>query len=107
MIAIEDPKLVLIIGCVGFGLNVLVMSFLHGMSQQFWTVRDVELNFPKSMTTNTDTSTRTTMTTTITAAMVTVIVTAMTKETRRIYPKHPLNQILSLVTVIERDLSLA
>ncbi|OAA80922.1 Cation efflux protein [Akanthomyces lecanii RCEF 1005] len=26
---IENPKLVLIIGCVGFGLNVLVMSFLH------------------------------------------------------------------------------
>ncbi|EGX94766.1 metal ion resistance protein/transporter (Zrc1), putative [Cordyceps militaris CM01] len=26
---IENPKLVLIIGCIGFGLNVLVMSFLH------------------------------------------------------------------------------
>ncbi|PWI67234.1 hypothetical protein PCL_04396 [Purpureocillium lilacinum] len=26
---VEDPRLVLIIGCVGFGLNVIVMSFLH------------------------------------------------------------------------------
>ncbi|PHH77075.1 hypothetical protein CDD82_3677 [Ophiocordyceps australis] len=26
---VEHPKIVLIVGCVGFGLNVLVMSFLH------------------------------------------------------------------------------
>ncbi|KAF3031864.1 hypothetical protein E8E11_001924 [Didymella keratinophila] len=29
---VKNPKLVLIVGCVGFGLNVLVMSFLHALS---------------------------------------------------------------------------
>lgn len=29
-VAIERPKLVLIIGAVGLALNVLVLSFLHG-----------------------------------------------------------------------------
>lgn len=77
------------------------------MSQQFWIVLDVELNPRQSMTTNTDTPTHTTMIATITTVMVTVTATAMTKEIRRIYLKNPLNQILSLVTVIERDLSLA
>lgn len=32
LIAIEEPKLVLIMGCVGLALNVVVMSFLHGQS---------------------------------------------------------------------------
>lgn len=30
-IAVENPKIVLIVGSVGLGLNLLVMSFLHGM----------------------------------------------------------------------------
>ncbi|GKT45775.1 zinc metalloprotease ZmpB [Colletotrichum spaethianum] len=35
---VEDPILMLIMGCVGLGLNVLVMSFLHG--QQNYKYRD-------------------------------------------------------------------
>lgn len=29
---VENPKLVLIVGCIGLGLNILVMSALHGKS---------------------------------------------------------------------------
>jgi hypothetical protein len=28
---VEDPKLMLIIGCIGLGLNVICAMFLHGM----------------------------------------------------------------------------
>jgi zinc transporter 1 len=28
---VENPKLVLIMGCVGFGLNLISVLFLHGM----------------------------------------------------------------------------
>ncbi|GJC78148.1 zinc/cadmium resistance protein [Colletotrichum liriopes] len=30
---VEDPVLILIMGCIGLGLNVLVMSFLHGQQK--------------------------------------------------------------------------
>lgn len=29
-LGIEDPKLVLIIGCIGLGLNIISVLFLHG-----------------------------------------------------------------------------
>ena len=36
-VAVENPKLILIVGGVGLGLNVLVLSFLHGKSCADWT----------------------------------------------------------------------
>lgn len=30
-VEIEQPKLVVIIGCVGLGLNILSVCFLHGL----------------------------------------------------------------------------
>lgn len=27
---VDDPKLVMIVGCVGFGLNIISVLFLHG-----------------------------------------------------------------------------
>jgi Co/Zn/Cd efflux system component len=32
VLAVENPRLILIVGVVGLGLNLLVMSFLHGSS---------------------------------------------------------------------------
>jgi hypothetical protein len=29
-VVVEDPKLVMIVGCVGFGLNIISVLFLHG-----------------------------------------------------------------------------
>lgn len=31
MVGVEKPKLIFIMGCVGFGLNILSALFLHGM----------------------------------------------------------------------------
>lgn len=31
VIGVENPKLIFIMGCVGFGLNILSVLFLHGM----------------------------------------------------------------------------
>lgn len=32
ILEVENPKLVLIMGCVGFGLNLISVLFLHGMN---------------------------------------------------------------------------
>ena len=32
MIEVDRPELVLIVGCVGFGLNLLSAAFVHGRS---------------------------------------------------------------------------
>jgi hypothetical protein len=39
LLGIQNPLLILIVGSVGLGLNVLVMSFLHGKrkSTTAWT----------------------------------------------------------------------
>lgn len=34
-IDIDQPKIVFVIGCVGLGLNLLVMSFLHGKQSTY------------------------------------------------------------------------
>jgi ABC-type nickel/cobalt efflux system permease component RcnA len=47
VLEIEKPKLVLIMGCVGFGLNLISVLFLHGMDyapslelRRLWTQAD-------------------------------------------------------------------
>lgn len=47
VLEVEKPKLVLIMGCVGFGLNLISVLFLHGMDYalslkfcRFWTQAD-------------------------------------------------------------------
>lgn len=31
---VEDPRLVMIVGCIGFGLNIISVVFLHGESSK-------------------------------------------------------------------------
>jgi hypothetical protein len=35
ILEVDNPKLVLIMGCVGFGLNLISVLFLHGMSMWY------------------------------------------------------------------------
>lgn len=96
-IAIENPKLVLIIGCVGFGLNVLVMSFLHGACGSISPDRALLTGHQNTMT-MTDIMPETAMTT----ATATAIAKPMIKKARLKYLKKTLSLISPPATVTRR-----